>query len=108
MHATSDETRTTPPRLICLCACASKVVSKDFIPIEKNFILLMEKNSHITKENLFLLCLDGQSASVFNGLGVSCARVTGLTGHKMVYKMRVKVLNCIVRIVFNYNSPKYL
>ena len=66
-------------------------MSKDFIPLEENFILLMEKNSQFSRENLFLLCLDKVSASVFDKLGITCARVTGIKGHQPIYRIRVKV-----------------
>lgn len=71
-------------------------MSKEFIPIQENFILLMEKNSAFSRENLFLLCLDPQSVSVFENLGIPCARVTGVNGHQPIYRMRVKV--CTVRL----------
>ena len=66
-------------------------MSKDFIPLEENFILLMEKNSVFSRENLLLLCLDPQSVSMFDKLGIPCARVTGVNGHQPIYRMRVKV-----------------
>lgn len=68
-----------------------QVVSHDFISVEKNFIILMEKNSGVTRESILLLCLDSLTVRTFTNLGVRCAPVIGVMDHRMIYKMRVKV-----------------
>lgn len=79
-------------------AVVLQVVSEDYVDLEKNFIRLMELNSAITRQHLFLMCLDDASVTIFASLGIRCVPVAALHthSHKDVWKTRVRALSCLV------------
>ncbi|CAM9633346.1 unnamed protein product [Scytosiphon promiscuus] len=82
-------------------AVVMQVVSQDYIPIQQNFIRLMERNSCFTRHNLYLMCIDDASKSFFEEhMGIQCVPMSALDllDHKDIWKLRVRVLSCLVRI----------
>ncbi|CAM9926050.1 unnamed protein product, partial [Scytosiphon promiscuus] len=78
-----------------------QVVSEDYIPIQQNFIRLMERNSAFNRHNLFLMCIDDASRSFFEEqMGFRCVPISALNlpNHRHIWKLRVHVLSCLVRV----------
>ncbi|CAM9369289.1 unnamed protein product [Hapterophycus canaliculatus] len=76
-----------------------QVVSEDYIPIQRNFIRLMERNSSFNRHNLYLICVDHASQSFFEKhMGVRCVPMSALhlPTHEEIWKLRVRVLSCLV------------
>ena len=76
-----------------------QVVSKDYMPVERNFIRLMELNSALTRQHLYLMCLDGESFEFFTAsMGIRCLPLSRLhlssTGE--LWGLRVHVVSCLV------------
>lgn len=68
-----------------------QVVSKDYIPIERNFIRLMERNSSFNRHNLYLMCMDDASKVFFEKqMGVRCVPMSALhlPRHEEIWKLR--------------------
>ncbi|CAN0172622.1 unnamed protein product [Scytosiphon promiscuus] len=82
-------------------AVVMQVVSEDYIPIEQNFIRLMERNSAFNRHNLYLMCMDDTSKSFFEEqMGFRCVPISALSlpNHRQIWKLRVHVLSCLVRV----------
>ena len=79
-------------------AIVMQVVSEDYVDLEKNFIRLMELNSALTRQHLYLMCLDDASVAIFESLGIRCVpmRALELHSHEKLWKARVRVLSCLV------------
>lgn len=79
-------------------AVVMQVVSEDYVDLERNFIRLMELNSAFTRENLYLMCLDDASVSIFEALGIRCVPMGTLEmhSHKDLWEIRVRVVSCLV------------
>ncbi|CAN0194165.1 unnamed protein product [Scytosiphon promiscuus] len=82
-------------------AVVMQVVSEGYIPIQQNFIRLMEMNSSLDRHNLFLMCLDHASETFFEErMGIRCVPISALhlRAHKHIWRLRVHVLSCLVRV----------
>ncbi|CAM9494707.1 unnamed protein product, partial [Pylaiella littoralis] len=82
-------------------AVVMQVVSEAYIDIERNFIRLMERNSALTRHNLFLMCMDDESARFFeSSMNIRCVSVSALKlpSHSAIWKLRVKVVSCLVEV----------
>ncbi|CAM9470763.1 unnamed protein product [Ascophyllum nodosum] len=99
----SDWTAWMPPRTDP--AVIMQVVTDGYVPVEKNFIAYMEKNSQFSRENIFLVCLDKGSERDIALLGFRCVPVADQSGigrnHAFVWRMRVKVLSCLLEAGYN-------
>lgn len=68
-----------------------QVVSKEYIPIQRNFIRLMERNSSFNRHNLYLMCMDDVSKAFFEKkMGVRCVPMSALDfpTHEDIWKLR--------------------
>ncbi|CAM9898891.1 unnamed protein product, partial [Ascophyllum nodosum] len=76
-----------------------QVVTEEYIPFEKNFIALMESNSNFSRENIYLLCLDTKSEREIAQMGFGCVPVADTWEDNLgfVWKLRVRVLSCLVK-----------
>ncbi|CAM9763628.1 unnamed protein product [Scytosiphon promiscuus] len=82
-------------------AIVMQVVSQAYIPIQQNFIRLMERNSAFNRHNLFLMCMDDASIAFFEEqMGITCVPMSSLhlPSHRDIWKLRVHVLSCLVRV----------
>lgn len=81
-------------------AVVMQVVSKDYIDVERNFIRLMEMNSVFTRHDLYLMCADEESLQYFDStMGIRCISLAGfddMGSHDNIWKLRVRVLSCLV------------
>ncbi|CAN0395133.1 unnamed protein product [Laminaria digitata] len=84
-------------------AVVMQVVSEDYVDLEKNFIRLMELNSVLTRQHMFLMCLDDASLTIFASLGIRCVPVGALRfrSHKDLWKIRVRTVSCLVTAGYN-------
>ncbi|CAM9541445.1 unnamed protein product [Scytosiphon promiscuus] len=82
-------------------AVVLQVVSEEYIPMQQNFIRLMERNSSFNRHNLYLMCIDEASRSFFDKqMGIRCVPVGALhvSGPHDIWKLRVRVLSCLIQI----------
>ena len=84
-------------------AIVMQAVSIGFMPMEKNFIRLMEANSRFSRENIYLLCLDEKSELEVEKMGFHCVSIVNHCEHdiQFVWKLRVKVLSCLLEAGHN-------
>lgn len=71
-------------------------VTNNYVMIEKNFIAAMTDNSRLTKENLFLLCLDEGSKVAMEGISVRGVLVNDVHSGHGRWRLRVHVMACLV------------
>ena len=93
----SDWTSWIPPRTDP--AIIMQVVSEGYLPVQKNFIALIEANSGFTRENIFLICLDEESEREVALMGIRCAPLSvggWKDGLRFVWQLRVRVLSCLL------------
>ena len=85
-----------PPR--SFPAVVMQVVSKNYVDLERNFIRLMGMNSTLTRQHIYLMCLDDASVATFASLGIRCVPLDTLHlhTHKDLWMTRVRVLRCLV------------
>ena len=77
----------------------TQVVSKDYIPVERNFIRLMELNSALSRQHLYLVCMDDESLEFFaESMGIRCVPLSGfhLSSNRQLWVLRVRLLSCLV------------
>ena len=92
----SDWTAWMPPRTDP--AVIMQVLTETYVPVEKNFIALMEANSGFSRENIYLMCLDEVSVEAVALMGIRCVPLVNHS-HKSIkalWKLRVKILFCLV------------
>lgn len=84
-------------------AVVLQVVSEGYLPVQKNFLLLMEANSRLTRENIYLLCLDEQSEREIMKMGIRCAPMMEKWNRDLsfLWRLRVKVLTCLLEGGYN-------
>lgn len=86
--------------LVQLSSClVNQVVSWDYINVQRNFVRVMEMNSEFTRDNLYVICLDEESASYLEvEMGIRCVPLGPMheRTRSFVWKLRVKVLSCLV------------
>jgi len=78
----------------------NQVVSWDYIKVQRNFVRVMEANSKFTRDNLYVVCLDEQSASYLElEMGIRCFPLGPMHEftRSFVWKLRVEVLSCLVQ-----------
>ena len=76
-----------------------QVVTKGYLLVQENFIALLEENSEFTRDNIFLMCLDRIAEREVAAMGIRCVPMFGQWdgGLSFVWKLRVKVLSCLVK-----------
>ncbi|CAM9532572.1 unnamed protein product, partial [Ectocarpus fasciculatus] len=93
----SDMLAWLPPR--SSPAVLFQVVSEGYARLEDNFISNMELHSTFSRENLYLVCLDEESVTIFKGLGIRCVRYgcmgCPVTRHD-IWVLRVEVTICLL------------
>ena len=79
-------------------AIIMQVVTESYIPVQKNFIALMESNSRFSRDNIFLVCLDDESVEAVALMGFDCVPLAGNTSRRFakVWQLRVKILSCLL------------
>lgn len=84
-------------------AVVLQVVSEGYLPVQKNFIRLMEANSRLTREHIYLFCLDETSEREIMKMGIRCTRMMEkwTDALSFLWKMRIKVLSCLLEIGYN-------
>lgn len=86
-------------------AVVLQMVNGGYVDIQQNFVRLMEKNSRFTRDNIFLLCVDHESVGAVKALGIRCVPMVNMPhrtqGHAVLWKMRVRVLGCLLETGFD-------
>lgn len=91
-----------PPRV--QPAVVLQLVSHGYWKMQRNFIRLMEANSVFTRHNLYLICLDPESAEALTGLGVRCMSLAASHNeldHHYLWKLRAHALSCLLQAGFD-------
>lgn len=86
-----------PPRVLPVVVL--QVVSEGYLDVQRNFIRMMERNAALTRDNIYLVCLDTPSISFMASIGIRCVPVTELLmldGQKDIWKLRVQVVGCLL------------
>lgn len=82
-----------------------QVVSSDYIPVEKNFVHILERLSPIfSRQNIYLVSLDAASAEMAQSMGMIAAPFQGMGERRsltLIWKMRVRVIACLVEAGFH-------
>lgn len=80
-------------------AVVLQVLSEGYIEIEQNFVYQMEKHSSLTRDHLYMLCVDDASAErIESALGIRCVRLNlGKSWNRgAVWMLRVKINRCLL------------
>ena len=67
--------------------------------MERNFIRLMELNSALSRQHLYLVCMDDESVEFFTGsMGIRCIPLSGfhLSSPQAIWTLRVRLVSCLV------------
>lgn len=85
-----------------------QLVNREYLRMQGNFLLAMEKHSAFPPENIFLLCTDEDSLSFMSKkFGIRCVKVNGVVATKkdtvlgthrnyQIWNFRTKVLACLL------------
>ena len=92
----SNWTAWMPPRTDP--AVIMQVLTKTYVPVEKNFIALMEANSGFSRQNIYLMCLDKESVEAVALMEIRCVPLVNFHHEENsdIWKLRVKILSCLV------------
>lgn len=80
-------------------AVVMQVLSEAYLTIEQNFVYHMELHSSLTRDHLYIICLDQASAAgVESTLGISCVQLEREDGwgRGEIWTLRVKVNRCLL------------
>lgn len=63
----------------------------------------MEANSHFSRDNIYLLCLDTESEVDIEKMGFHCVSTGKMWNRKIhfVWKLRIEVLSCLLEADYN-------
>lgn len=94
-HSTcADVLRWTPSRQEP--AIVLQVVSKSFVYVQENFLILMEERSCFTRENLYLMCLDDDARATMADEGIPCVPIHRVKSLRQLWNLRVHTLGCLL------------
>ncbi|CAB1118974.1 unnamed protein product [Ectocarpus sp. CCAP 1310/34] len=80
-------------------AIVMQVVSRHYLELERNFIRLMELNSALTRDHLYLMCMDNVSVHFFeSSMNIRCIPLTAFDfpSHAEIWVLRARVVSCLV------------
>ncbi|CAN0305813.1 unnamed protein product [Ascophyllum nodosum] len=97
----SDWTAWMPPRTDP--AVIMQVLTETYVPVEKNFIALMEANSGFSRENIYLMCLDKESVEAVALMGIRCVPLVNYHHEQNadIWKLRIEIMLCLVEAGYN-------
>lgn len=84
-------------------AIVFQIISTEYADVERNFIALMEINSRLSRDNMYLMCLDTQTVVLFETMNINCVYVAGIHAHRHhdIWRLRIKVTACLLAAGFD-------
>ena len=80
-------------------ALVMQVVSEDHVKMQLNFMLLMERNSVFTRDNMYLMCMDDASITLIAAANIRCVPLSSFPSGTVqdLWRTRIRALSCLVR-----------
>lgn len=79
-----------------------QVVSEEYLRLQRNFFLVMQRNTAFSTKNIYLVCLDESSKRFIDAnFPFRCVRAKGVPPYPGVWEFRTRVMMCLVKNDFD-------